>query len=146
MMTEHIPFLECVPVTVRDKPRYVGDHVIRHYRPLGLAALLRDLGADPATPELEIIGGIGRLVLRADGSETWEPTIPGTPRTPDPPPRPADPALAESRRSICQSCDSLREFRCSAAGCGCAGEGRPEIWSSRCPLAKWPVACTADCT
>jgi hypothetical protein len=131
--------LDCVPSAVRGNPRYVGDHVIRHYRQLGLATLLRDLGADPATPEMEIIGGIGRLVLRADGSETWEPTLPETPRVPDPPPRPADPALAETRRAICQACDSWREFRCSAAGCGCAGEGRPDVWSSRCPMGKWPA-------
>jgi hypothetical protein len=138
-MTARLPGLNCVPVAVRDKPRYVGDHVIRHYRPLGLAALLKDLGDDPGLQEYEIIGGIGRLVLRADGSETWEPTLPETPRRPDPPPRPADPALAETRRAICQACDSWREFRCSAAGCGCAGEGRPEVWSSRCPLGKWPA-------
>jgi hypothetical protein len=138
MMTDLLRSLSCVPPSVSGRPGYVGDHVIRHYRPLGLATLLRDLGADPATPDLEIIGGIGRLVMRMDGSETWEPTLPGTPRQPSPPPRPADPALTEARRSICQSCDSLREFRCSAAGCGCAGEGRPEIWSSRCPLGLWP--------
>jgi hypothetical protein len=138
MTMELTQSLECVPVAVRDKPRYVGDHVIRHYRPLGLAVLLRDLGADPATPELEIVGGIGRLVLRADGSETWEPTLPDAPREPSPPPRPADPALAEARRTACQACDSFRDFRCTAAGCGCAGEGLPEIWSSRCPLWKWP--------
>jgi hypothetical protein len=141
MMTARYPFLDCVPAAVRDRPRYAGDHVIRHYRPLGLAALLRDLDADPSTPELEIIGGIGRLVLRADGSETWEPTIPGTPRAPHPPPRPADPALASARRAICQSCTSMAD-RCTAAGCGCAGEGKPDVWSSRCPLGKWP---SIDC-
>jgi hypothetical protein len=139
MTMELTQSLECVPVAVRDKPRYVGDHVIRHYRQLGLAALLKDLGADPGLQEYEIIGGIGRLVLRADGGETWEPTLPETPRPPAPPPRPADPALAETRRAICQACDSWRELRCSAAGCGCAGEGRPEVLSSRCPLGKWPA-------
>jgi hypothetical protein len=130
--------LSCVPVAVRWNSRYVGDHVIRHYRPLGLAALLRDLGADPATPEIEIVGGIGRLVMRADGSETWEPTIAGTPRAPDPPPRPAEPALVSARRDACAVCESLRDARCSASGCGCALEGKPEVWSSRCPLGKWP--------
>lgn len=131
--------LNCVPSAMRSNPRYVGDHVIRHYRQLGLAALLKDLGADPLTPELEIIGGIGRLVLRSDGSETWEPTLPDRPRQPDPPPRPADPALVEVRRATCLSCDAWREERCSAAGCGCAGEGRAEVWSSRCPLGRWPA-------
>jgi hypothetical protein len=136
MMMDHLPSLECVPVAVRDKPRYVGDHIIRHYRPLGLAALLRDLGADPATPELVITGGIGRLTLRADG-ETWEPTLPGAQRPP-PPPRPADPALATVRRTACASCESWTDH-CTAAGCGCAGEGRPEVWSSICPHGRWPL-------
>lgn len=140
MTMVHLQSLSCVPTAVRDKPRYVGDHVIRHYRPLGLAALLHDLGADPATPEYEIIGGIGRLVLRADGSELWEPTIPGTPVVHQPP-RPADPAMVAARRAICDSCPSYAD-RCTASGCGCAGEGKPEVWSSRCPLLKWS---TIDC-
>jgi hypothetical protein len=139
MMMAPRHFLECVPASVRDHPRYVGDHVIRHYRPLGLAALLRDLGADPTTPEMEIVGGIGRLVLRADGSETWEPTLPENPRLPDPPPRPADPALVDARRATCAVCPSWAGGRCDAAGCGCAGEGRADVWSSRCPLGKWPA-------
>lgn len=141
---ENIQSLKCIPPIVRDKPSYIGDHVIRHYRPLGLAALLRDLGADPATPELEIIGGIGRLVMRADGSEIWEPTLPDAPRKTDPPPRPADPELAESRRAVCQACDSFRDFRCSASGCGCAGEGKLDILSSRCPLGRWPACRELD--
>lgn len=128
-----------MPAQVRDKPAYVGDHVIRHYRPLGLAALLRDMGADPATPELEIIGGIGRLVLRANGRDTWEPTLPATPQPPSPPPRPADPELVAARRAACAACDAWREH-CTAAGCGCAGEGRPDVWSSRCPLGRWPTS------
>jgi hypothetical protein len=137
-MTARLADLPTVPDRVRTNPRYVGDHIIRHYRPLGLAALLRGLKLDPATPEYEIIGGIGRLVLYADGSETWEPTATKAP----PPPRPADPHLAESRRAACQACDAFRDFRCTAAGCGCAGEGKPDVWSSRCPLARWP---TIDC-
>lgn len=140
MMMDRLPSLECVPLAVRSRPRYVGDHVIRHYRPLGLAALLRDLGADPATPELTIVGGIGTLTMRADGTETWQPTVPdATPRRiPEtPPPRPADPELAAARRAACASCLSWTD-RCTAAGCGCAGEGRPEIWSSICPQGRWP--------
>ena len=141
-MMAPIHTLECVPDAVRNRPRYVGDFVIRHYRPLGLAALLRDLGADPATPMVEIRGGIGRLVLRADG-ETWEPASPAQPRPPDAPPvkpMPASPELEAARRLACSACDSLRDGRCSAAGCGCAGEGKPEVWSSRCPLGRWPTA------
>jgi hypothetical protein len=140
MTTVHFPFLKCVPARIRDNPRYVGDHVIRHYRPLGLSALLRDLGADPSTPELEVVGGIGRLVLRADGSETWQPALPGTPRPPSPPPRPADPELATARRATCAACDGLRDGSCEPAGCGCAGEGKPDVWSSRCPLGRWPTS------
>jgi hypothetical protein len=133
----HLHSLECVPHLARRDTNYVGDHVIRHYRPLGLAALLRDLGADPETPSLTIEGGIGTLTMYADGREDWNPTITAKP---SPPPRHADPALAESRRAACQSCDSFRDFRCTASGCGCAGEGKPEVWSSRCPLGRWGLA------
>ncbi len=137
MMARILSDLSCIPITARHNPRYVGDHVIRHYRPLGLAALLRDLGADPATPELVIEGGIGRLTLRPDG-ETWEPTLPGAPRQPNPPPRPADPALVAARRAACEACAAWHGS-CTAAGCGCAGEGKPAIWSSICPLGHWPA-------
>jgi hypothetical protein len=136
--------LDCVPAAVRDRPRYVGDHVIRHYRPLGLAQLLADLGADPATPDLVIVGGIGRLVLRSDGSETWEPTLPDAPlaslalRPSDARPRSADPAVVAIRVAQCSQCDAHAADRCTASGCGCAGEGKPEVWSSRCPLGRWP--------
>jgi hypothetical protein len=128
-----------VPAAVRDRPAYVGDHVIRHYRHRGLAILLRDLGADPTTAEMEIVGGIGRLVLRADGSETWEPTLPTVPRQPAPAPRPADPELLAARRAVCATCDAWTDH-CTAAGCGCAGEARPAILSSRCPLGRWPTS------
>lgn len=132
---EPLHTLDCVPEFVRSKPRYVGDHVIRHYRPLGLAALLRDLNAEPSIESLTIEGGIGKLVLHTDGREEWYPTIPGSPIQP---PLPASPELQLARRTACRSCDSFKDSRCSASGCGCAGEGKPEIWSSRCPLLKWP--------
>lgn len=138
-MTAALPSLECVPVAVRGSPRYVGDHIIRHYRPLGLAVLLRDLGADPTTPELVIEGGIGRLVLRADGSEDWQPAVPDRPAPASPPPLPAPPVLAEARRSACALCEAHRDDRCTASACGCTGEGRPDVLSSRCPLARWPA-------
>ena len=139
-MTDQYLLLNCVPATVRDRQRYVGDHVIRHYRPLGLAVLLRDLGADPID-QLTIEGGIGTLTMYANGREDWKPTLPGTPSKPNPPPRQADPGLAAARRAICASCHAM-EDRCTAAGCGCAGEGKPGVWSSRCPLGHWPVSHT----
>lgn len=137
MTMVQLAFLNCIPAVIRDRPRYVGDHVIRHYRPLGLAALLADLHADPTTPELTITGGIGTLTLRADGRETWSPTTPDHHRVPPPPPRPASPQLAEARRQACQTCLSWKDFRCTT-GCGCSGEGKPENWSSRCPQGLWP--------
>ena len=137
MMTALLPSLECIPPPIRDRPRFVGDHVIRHYRPLGLAALLRDLGADPATPELEIIGGIGRLVLRADGRDTWEPT---STREPPPAPLPADPTMAIARVAICSACESWQCGKCAVAGCGCSGQGQPARAFSKCPRDLWPSA------
>jgi len=125
--------LDCVPENIRDKPLYVGDHIIRHYRRLGLASLLRDLGLPPQE-SYTITGGIGTLTMYADGREDWNPALTAKPT----PPRPADPHEAEARRAICQACPSLVDFRCTASGCGCAGEGRPDVWSSRCPLGRWP--------
>ena len=137
---DHIRLLRCIPAAVRDNPRYAGDHVIRHYRPLGLATLLRDLTLPPRD-SFTIVGGIGTLTMYADGREDWQPTIAGQPVATATPPRPADPSLVAVRRAICTSCPSMAD-RCAAAGCGCAGEGKPDVWSSRCPLGKWP---SIDC-
>ena len=137
MTTGRTLLLDCVPAAVRDNPRYAGDHVIRHYRPLGLAALLTDLGLPPQD-SYTVTGGIGTLTMFVGGTEKWDPTATKAPT----PPRPADPALAEARRAACQACASWVAFKCSAAGCGCAGEGKPDVWSSRCPLDKWPAVTT----
>lgn len=139
MMTERLAGLNCVPDLVRGNLRYVGDHVIRHYRPLGLAVLLRDLGVD-TVDSMTIEGGIGTLTLYADGREDWRPTLPDVSAKPPPPPRAADPELTVARRAVCVACSDWRDGKCSAAGCGCAGEGRPEIWSSRCPLGLWSAS------
>ena len=129
--------LSCVPAAIRDRQPYVGDHVIRHYRSLGLAALLRDLDADPAMPELEIVGGIGRLVLRADGRDTWEPV---TTHQAPPVSLQAHPDLVAARLDTCRQCDSWRDDRCTVAGCGCTGQGHAERLLSRCPLGRWPTS------
>ena len=132
-----ISSLPCVPATVR-RPSIVADYVIRQYRHRGLAELLRDLQAEPVE-QMTITGGIGTLTLHADGRQDWQPTptIPAHVRPSAPAPRPADPALAAARRATCAACDAWRD-RCTASGCGCAGEGKPEVLSSRCPLARWP--------
>ena len=126
-----------LPERIRSNPRYYGDHLIRHYRPLGLAAYHADHGT--SGDSVTITGGIGTLTMYADGSEDWKPTLPDAPRQSAPRPLPADPELADARRAICSACDSMRDGRCSAAGCGCAGEARPDVWASRCPLGRWPT-------
>lgn len=132
--------LSCVPHSVRGAPRYVGDHVIRAYRVRGLASLLEDLGA-PACDSITIVGGIGTLTMYADGREDWNPTIR---KQLHPAPIQADPELVSARTAICSTCQSMTD-RCTAAGCGCAGEGKPTVWSSRCPLGKWPTPTPIDC-
>lgn len=134
MKMDQLTSLKCIPAAVRHNPRYAGDHLIRHYRPLGLAALLADMGLGHQD-SYTITGGIGTLTMYADGREDWNPTK----TTTVPPPRPASPELAEARRTACQACSSWQDFRCTASGCGCAGEGKPEVWSSRCPLGRWPT-------
>jgi len=125
-----------LPDRIRANPRYYGDHLIRHYRLLGLAAYHADHGTSGDL--VTIAGGIGTLTMHADGREDWKPTLPDAPRQPAPAPLPADATLAAARRAVCASCDSMRDGRCSAAGCGCAGEAQPDVLSSRCPLGRWP--------
>lgn len=131
-----------LPDRVRTNPRYYGDHLIRHYRPLGLAAYHYDHGTNGDS--VTITGGIGTLTMYADGREEWFPTVPDKPHPPAPTPLPADPEITSSRRAVCASCDSMRNGRCSAAGCGCAGEAKPDVLSSRCPLSRWPIACNSQ--
>ena len=71
---------------------------------------------------------------------------PSTVRLGDPAPTPrlATAEIAAARHAVCAVCDSMRDGRCSAAGCGCAGEAKPDILSSRCPLSRWPIATIAQ--
>jgi hypothetical protein len=94
------------------------------------------MDADPAIQQMTITGGIGTLTMHADGREDWQPAQPNTPAAPSRP-RPAPEDMAAARRAVCSACESLRDGRCTAAGCGCAGEAKPETWSSRCPLGRW---------
>lgn len=137
MMMELLRTCKCVPAKVRHSDRYVGDHVIRHYRTLGLSALLRDLGVT-GIDTITISGGIGTLTLNLDGREEWTPNKAAI-RPRHDQPRYACQELSITRQRICGSCGNMLGGSCSAAGCGCSGEAKPEIWSSRCPLDKWPL-------
>ena len=134
-----------LPERIRSNPRYYGDHLIRHYRPLGLAAYLHDTGQPADTSEAVIVGGIGRLVLRSDGQDTWEPVIPepADPATvklgePAAEPRLAPATVAASRRAVCLACDGWSADHCAVAGCSCNGMGQPGNLYSRCPRDLWP--------
>jgi hypothetical protein len=120
---------DCVPASIRHNHLYVGDHLIRHYQPLGLAAYLRDTGQPDTIQEAEIIGGIGRLVLRADGNDTWEPTITNRVDAPE--------SVISKRTETCAACTSFVDGRCSIAGCGCSGFGHVRSKYSKCPTGKW---------
>lgn len=131
-MTVHLQSLKCVPTSVRDKPQYVGDHVIRHYRPLGLAVLLSDIGADPTTPKMEIVGGIGTLTMYLDGREEWKSAIDEKFS------RFANDKVVAVRLNICNMCSARQDGKCMVAGCACNGAGIPEHSLSKCPLGNWP--------
>jgi hypothetical protein len=124
---------------VRDNPTYVGDHVIRHYRSLGLAALLRDLDADPSTPAMTIVGGIGTLTLRADGSEQWKPVTVDRPppATIRPSTMPADEAAR--RVALCRACPHYRadSNRCGLCGCAFVIAERIASLVAHCPEDRW---------
>jgi hypothetical protein len=144
-MTMVLPLL---PDRIRSNPRYYGDHLIRHYRPLGLAAYIADHDMCPSTPSVTITGGIGTLTMHADGREDWRPAVTtvradlSTVRLGDPAPAPlvAPAALAASRRAICSSCNGWSSDRCTVAGCSCNSMGQPGNLYSRCPRDLWPAA------
>jgi hypothetical protein len=130
--------LDCVPVAIRDDPRYVGDHVIRHYRSRHIEDLLRDLGEpiDDART-LTIHGGIGTLTMTWAGNH-FASAIPDAPAIDPRPPLTAPQITA--RRAVCLNCPMLDPDADRCRMCGCAGQlaqrtGSP--WAS-CPQGKWP--------
>jgi len=129
---EHLRSLKCIPAKVHDRPKYWGDFIILHYRPLGFAVLSGDLAMSPDTTEFEVVGGIGRYVFRADGNDTWEPATTHTPL-------PTSPDVVAARLAAFQSCDSYRDSRWSVAGCGCSGQGFAERAYRQCPRDLWPL-------
>jgi hypothetical protein len=121
--------LECVPEQIRHIPKYVGDHLIRHYIDKTISDLLRDCEL-PNVDNFVIVGGIGELTMSRSGNTFVRA---GSAKM-----KIASTSEKNARLHICMSCDSYKEERCSSAGCGCAMEGKIEIWSSKCPLDKWP--------
>ena len=122
---------------VRDSPRYVGDHIIRHYRQRTLADLRRDLGHDDQdqTP-IEILGGIGRLMMTPEGN-TFTPTIPEVVIEPRQPP---SDEIILARAEACRGCLYFSEEgdRCWMCGCGGQRQRMSSPWAS-CPAGKWPA-------
>lgn len=128
--------LPCVPKEVRDNPRYVGDHVIRHYRNLPLSDLAADLGTTLPDP-FEVVGGIGVLTMTAQGN-TFAPTIPDKPPTPE---ITLPPEVVASRRELCSICPHYTAGEDKCQMCGCSGQmtqraTRP--WAT-CPRGYWPT-------
>jgi hypothetical protein len=133
MMAE-LPSLSCVPAAIRDEPRYVGDHVIRHYQSRHISELAADLGTDLPDP-FEVVGGIGVLVMTANGN-TFTPAIRDLPAIAARPPVTED--QAEARRAVCRACPMLDGDKCRM--CGCAGQISQRAtspWAS-CPKGMWP--------
>lgn len=129
--------LSCVPDTVKDNERYVGDHVIRYYQDKTIEELFTDLGIEcPDT--YTVHGGIGTLTLTKQGN-TFVSSLPDLPPTVKPPPLTAE-QVAE-RRVICTGCDKLKveSDSCSMCGCGAQLANRTQSPFASCPLRKWPV-------
>lgn len=129
---------EALPRCTDPVARYGAGHpfaldcLVRHLLDTGWPGALA-LGHDPAAGELVIQAGIGCLRVGPEAMvyQSAAKPVPGAE------PRPAPPALAAARLSACGGCSSWADGRCSAAGCGCAGLGRADLLSSRCPLGRW---------
>lgn len=134
-MMAALQLLDCVPELIRDTPRYVGDHVIRHYSNRTLSEIASDLGTDLPDP-FEIVGGIGVLTMTAQGN-TFVPAIPDKPPATE---KTLPESAAQERRSICAACAHYSAEADKCQMCGCAGQmaqraTRP--WAS-CPRGYWP--------
>lgn len=130
--------LPCVPAAIRDDPRYVGDHVIRHYQGRHLAELQRDLGQmEDQTAKVEIVGGIGVLTM-AWGGNTFKPAIPDAQPIEPRPPLNID--QIEARRATCRNCDYLEAGADRCRMCGCGGQISQRTASpwATCPRSLWP--------
>lgn len=132
--------LPCVPPAVRDDPRYVGDHVIRHYRDRTLADLARDLGHDLPDP-FQIVGGIGILTLSATDA-SFAPAIPDRPPQDD---RRVPQAVIDRRTACCAVCPHYQADADRCRMCGCSGQQAHRVtrpWAS-CPAGYWAAVASS---
>ena len=140
MIMELLSSAEFVPQQVRHIPKYVGDHAIRHYKSRHISDLQRDLGLpEDQSQIIEIIGGIGTLIMRWNGNE-FNSTIPNR----EPPPQRPDLTTEqiEARRATCHACPSgmyeAAPDRCRMCGCsGMMAQRTTSPWAS-CPREHWP--------
>jgi hypothetical protein len=109
---------------------YTADAIVRRYLDRTLGDWQADTG--DASDRIEIVAGIGTLVLDAAGAH-FTPCGPFA----SPAPLPAPPDLVADRTTACRACDRYQGDRCTAAGCACAGLGQPDRLHSRCPLGRW---------
>lgn len=122
---------------------YAADCLVRHLlrMPGNLPpaakvwAAVLELGFDPTASDLVIAAGIGVLTITPTTID-WRPTVAPTRSTP---PIPADDATRTARQAACNACPRFVDRRCTVAGCGCAGQGQPAVYFSKCPLGKWPA-------
>jgi hypothetical protein len=114
--------------------KYTKDCQIRAIKDLPYEAAAQLLNYN-GPPPIIIEAGIGKLYLSPTETK-WEPAVKGQP---SPPPLPADTAIAQSRQSVCDTCSRYESGKCQVAGCGCAGQGKPSVRFSKCPLGLWPV-------
>jgi hypothetical protein len=117
-------------VTGIDSP-FTADAIVRRYQTHTLADWQADTGDTAA--RVEIVAGIGTLILAAEGTQF----TPHGPAASPPAPLLAPPDLAAARRATCRGCDRCQGDRCTAAGCACTGLGDPARLHSRCPLGRW---------
>ena len=127
--------LNCVPDAIKDRPRYVGDHVIRHYQDKTIEELFNDLGEE-CPDSYTISGGIGSLTMTKQGN-TFVSSLPD--RKPEEKiPKPTQ-AEIDARIAVCNACEYLQaeSDKCRMCGCGAQITERTRSQYANCPLRKW---------
>lgn len=138
-MPTNLSSLPCVDPTTSQDPQRVGDQVIAHYRGRHLSDLQRDLGHPiDLGAEIEVVGGLGVLVLRWTGN-TYSPDLQERPPEDSHPEPTADQVAA--RRATCQACPGdMYEpgpDRCRMCGCGGIMAQRTASRWATCPRGYW---------
>lgn len=126
---KHLPCTQAAQRHGGNRDRYIMDAAIRHYQPLGLAAINADLGTDHQSVSLR--GGIGALMLSPTQTRFFS-SVKHLDQ-----PSTTDPATIARRRTLCSTCEHLVDSTCQLNACGCGSAGKTDHAAGACPIGQW---------